>query len=82
MAYSFCFETELNEFNGLRNIHTHGLKENFNHSDFQVVIPVDPQTIHPILIMMVQQVKEGKVFETDKKDSQVLQGFDVIFKEF
>lgn len=62
--------------------HTHGLKENFNHSDIQVVLPVDSQTIHPILIMMVEQVKEGKVFETDKKDSQVLQRFDVIFKEF
>ncbi|MED3554125.1 DUF4262 domain-containing protein [Cytobacillus praedii] len=78
----FVSETDLNEFNGLSNIHTHGLKENFNHSDFQVFLPVDPQTIHPILIMMVEQVKEGKVFETGKKDSQVLQGFDVIFKEF
>lgn len=45
-------------------------------------LPVDPQTIYPILIVMVEQVKEGKLFETDKKDSRVLQGFDVIFKEF
>ncbi|WP_066297456.1 DUF4262 domain-containing protein [Bacillus sp. FJAT-29937] len=78
----YVFETELCEFGGLCNYHTHGLKENYDHLDFQVVLPLNPKTIDPILGMMVNQIKEGRVFESDKKAGQVLRGFDVLFKEF
>lgn len=61
------------------NLHTHGLLENFNHRDFQIVIPVDQGTGHSILSDLVERVKRGERIQVDKKYSDVIQDFDVYF---
>jgi hypothetical protein len=78
----YVFETDKREFNGLCNIHTHGLEQNFDHPDFQVVLPLDPKVIHPVLSGMVADVKQGKQFLANVRDNRVLSGMDVMFKEF
>jgi len=54
------------------NYHTHGIKENFNHSDFQIVFPIDPEVSHMILFNLINKIgHEKKTFEADKKYSKI-----------
>lgn len=78
----YVFETEESSLNGLANIHTHGLAENFGHPDIQVVLPISPETIHPVLHGLVHDIKEGKVFPANERSSEVLQGMDVFFAPY
>lgn len=59
------------------NVHTHGLMENYDHPDFQIVIPIPPQIIHPILEGLVDRVKEGERFVADELVDEVLHGYQV-----
>ena len=76
----FVFEVN-GEFEGLANIHTHGLLESFGHKDLQLVLPLDPKDSHPLLAGIVNQVKEGRVFKEDIATSKVIHNYDVYFKE-
>ncbi|TVX99071.1 DUF4262 domain-containing protein [Cohnella terricola] len=40
------------------NYHTHGLKENYNHRDLQIVLPVSMGTVRG----NIEDIKEGKEF--------------------
>lgn len=77
----FVFETEESEFDGLANIHTHGMAQNFNHPDLQIVLPIDPQTAHMLLIEIVEQVKQGKVFEVNQRYGEIIRDMDIYFIE-
>lgn len=57
--------------------HTHGLKENFNHTDLEIVLPISPQLAGSLLHGMVEQIKEGKSFENKLISSEVIENFDV-----
>lgn len=52
-VFHYVYETKGGELNGLANIHTHGIEENFQHKDIQVVLPIMAQTIHSILAGIV-----------------------------
>lgn len=78
----YFFETPEGELNGLANIHTHGLKENFNHPDLQIVLPLAPETAHPVLTSIVNQIKGGEKFVAKERYSNVLQGMDVCFASY
>lgn len=78
----YVFETDKNEFGGLANIHTHGLKENFNHPDIQVVMPIASETVHPVLVGLVEDIKRGETFKENERSSKVLRGMDVYFAPF
>lgn len=56
------------------NIHTHGLLENFNHTDLQICAPIGPEIAHGILINLVDLIKKGITFEPRKEYS----GEDII----
>ncbi len=45
------------------NYHTHGVKNNFDHPDFQIVFPIDVQISHNILFDIIDRVKKGKKFK-------------------
>ena len=70
-----------NPLNGLANIHTEGLPENFSHKNIQVVLPVSAQVIYPIVYGMMEKIKTGYVFEPNQRNSEVLEGADVYFQE-
>ncbi|MER2005838.1 MAG: DUF4262 domain-containing protein [Psychrobacillus sp.] len=76
------FETELREFNGLANSHTHGLEENFGHLDFQMVLPINPSITESIFTILAERVKAGEVFEEGKEYYEIITNFPVHFKEF
>lgn len=60
------------------NIHTHGLKENFNHPDLQICIPLDPKIAHGIIWNIIDQIKKGITYEIGKPiiDEEILtEGF-------
>lgn len=48
---------------GMANIHTHGVSETFNHLDIQVVLPLSPEIIHPVLVKVVERIQMGETFE-------------------
>lgn len=50
------------------NIHTHGLADNFNHPDLQIVIPMRPEFVHKILITAVEKhIKKNEPYVSGKK---------------
>lgn len=57
--------------------HTHGLKENFNHTDLEIVLPIDPQLAGSLLHGMVEQIKKGESFENILISDKVIENFDV-----
>lgn len=44
------------------NIHTHGLEANFDHTDLQVVLPIEENHIQSILHLIVDRIKDGDRF--------------------
>lgn len=66
----FVFDDEKYPFN--TNFHTHGLLENFNHTDLQICLPAPPETSHNIMTNIVEMIKEGKTFEAGKKYPDIL----------
>lgn len=63
------------------NYHTHGFTESFNAPDIQIVIPIQPEIAHAIADTIVAALQSGKKFQTNQRESAVLQGHDVMFVE-
>jgi hypothetical protein len=78
----YVFETDKNELKGLANIHTHGILENFNHLDVQIVLPLSPEVAHPVLVEVVEKIKNGTTFKDNEVSSEVLYDMDVYFLKF
>lgn len=72
----FVFPTNQNE---LANIHTHGVKDTFGHTDFQIVLPLQQQLAHRLLIDLVERVKRGEQIVPEKRYNDVIHNFDVYF---
>lgn len=64
------------------NYHTHGVKENFNHIDFQIVLNIDPEVANGIFFNLIEDIRNGKIFEEDKKYSDIIEGYRVEFKQY
>lgn len=55
------------EYDQIHSIyHTHGVKENFNHIDFQIVLNIDPEVANGIFFNLIEDIRNGKIFEEDK----------------
>lgn len=50
------------------NIHTHGLEENFGHTDLQIALRINPNLAMGLLTDAVDLIKEGKRFEEGRMD--------------
>jgi len=61
------------------NIHTHGVWESFNHLDFQMCFPLPMETVTGIFHNIVNQIKEGKVFEPGNKYGKIVDNYLVEF---
>lgn len=48
---------------GLSNIHTHGMREMYNHPEFQIVLDIDPSAASYLLNGFCQLVKDGRRFK-------------------
>jgi len=48
------------------NYHTHGLSENFNHPDLQIVLPISMENAHGIVSNIIDDIKEGNKFYENK----------------
>lgn len=70
------------DLDGMANLHTHGIWENFGHRDLQVVLPIQPEVVHGVFANIVAQIQKGRFFQTDKPESKVLENFEVHFREF
>lgn len=53
------------------NVHTHGLVENFNHPDLQVVLPIPPQVAHGLLCAAIDQIKAGTRFHAGQQYDKI-----------
>ena len=61
------------------NAHTHGIYETYGHSDFQVVLPIDPNIIHHLFTDLVENIKKGEVYNYKKRYAEVIKNYDVTF---
>ena len=50
-----------------KNIHTHGLAENFGHWDLQIVAPLSYDYAEEVLTQIVCQIRSGKRFYAGRK---------------
>lgn len=66
------FVTECDDYPYDVNIHTHGLAENFNHPDLQVVLNLDTQIVHDILCDTVVRIKAGERFEPGRTYERIV----------
>ena len=57
--------------------HTHGLKENFNHMDLEIVLPIHPEMAGGLIHGMVEQIKNGESFEDKLVSDRVIQNYNV-----
>ena len=57
--------------------HTHGIKESFGHMDLQIVLPIDPNIVAPIINSMVSLIKEGERYDDKLISDKVIRGYDV-----
>lgn len=61
----------------LLDCHTHGLKENFNHIDLQIVLPIPTEVIGGIIHQMTESIKEGESFENLVMSERVIRDYPV-----
>lgn len=65
---------------GSINAHTHGL-ENFDHLNFQVVVPLPENVLNGIFVGLVDLVKSGEKFKHNQKVDGVIKNYQVkLFK--
>lgn len=62
------------------NYHTHGVQENFNHMDFQIVLNMDPEIANDIFLTLIDEINSGTRFEEGNEYSDIIEGFKVTFK--
>lgn len=62
---------------GFIDAHTHGMREKYNHLEFQMVLPVSPETIGKILNLLGDRVRNGDCFHDGEMVSDILVGYDV-----
>jgi hypothetical protein len=62
------------------NIHTHGIKEKWNHLDLQIVVPLPNKMANEILHNLTNQIKNGKVFLPGERDYSLLGEYPITFK--
>ena len=55
------------------NVHTHGLKENFDHLDLQICLMMDQRTTHHILNNAIALIKDGRKFEAGEKYDDIIE---------
>ena len=65
------------EYEILWSHHTHGLKENFNHTDLEIVLPIDPQIVGSVFHGMVDLIKDGESFENKLTSDKVIKNYSV-----
>lgn len=64
------------------NYHTHGVQDNFNHMDFQIVLNMDPEIAHQIFIGLIIDISNGKSFVEGEEYPDIIEGLNVGFKEY
>jgi len=63
------------------NYHTHGMVESFDHPDLQVVLKIDPRTVHSCIHNVVKQIKAGKKFKHgDRADEVIRSAIDIEYQ--
>lgn len=53
------------------------MREKYNHLEFQIVLPLSPETIGRILNLLGDRVRNGNCFHDGEMASDVLVGYDV-----
>lgn len=73
---------EYGEVSGvLANIHTHGLAENLNHSDLQIALNLEKESVEMLLNILTDNIAEGYKYR-EGRSTQVIEGMEVEFKLF
>jgi hypothetical protein len=73
------------------HLHTHGLQENFNHEEIEMIpllglhFPLNINQaklqIRAIMHNIIDQIKQGKKFKADTRYNEIISNFDVKFQK-
>ncbi|MEH6942586.1 DUF4262 domain-containing protein [Bacillus sp. JJ722] len=69
------------EVGSIANIHTHGLAENLNHFDLQIVLKLDEELVQMLFNTIIENIAEGYKYR-EGRSNQVIDGIEVEFKVF
>lgn len=61
------------------NVHSHGLAETAGHPDFQITMPLDPETAHGVMIALAEAVQAGRRFAPGDVADGIIRGHIVGF---
>jgi hypothetical protein len=75
----YVFDDDPQVPEGMINCHTHGLVESLNHPDFQIVLPLPPETAHGILRTLVERIREGDQFRPGDLADEIIREYQVAF---
>ncbi|PFU44221.1 lipoyl synthase [Bacillus cereus] len=64
------------------NYHTHGLAENYNHRDLQIVLNIDMDLAEDIFHIIIEEIKLGNRFEEGIEYPSIIEGDSIIMKSF
>ena len=64
------------------NYHTHGVLENYNQYDLQIVLPISMGNAHGIASTIIEDMKKGVKFYEDIKYVGYLHGYYIKFRLF
>lgn len=65
------------EEQGYINAHTHGFRESWDHSDFQLVINIDRKVVSDIFWNFANRVKKGEIFSSGMMVDEVIANYPV-----
>jgi len=59
------------------NAHTHGMQAFDNHLDFQLIVPLPPESAHNIICTLAERVKAGERFVSGQRLDKIIRGFEI-----
>ncbi len=65
----------------ISNIHTHGLAENLNHADLQIVLKLEEEMAAMLFETIISNIADGYKYKVGRS-TNVIEGIEVEFKVF
>ena len=59
------------------NAHTHGFKESWGHTDFQIVLPISTNIIMGIMHTIASRIRDGEVLEAGTTVERIIKSLPV-----
>lgn len=76
-GYYIHFISGYGLYGNIVNYHTHGLMENLNHKELQIVLPISEKVSYNIFHSIVKVIKSGKKLEDGEMLEEIIVNFPI-----